>query len=301
MEQKRIERQTLWVIFSVNILLAVSACWTYVSTGIQAIFLDAGFSILLVMSTVAALVISKISGTTSRRFPEGRYWFEPLYALLKAIINLTLLLIVTITSAQRLLAFAYNAPIHKLNIIPVFPYILLLAVMCFGSSTYAKYQNRKIQGSSTILTADSKIAFVDGLMASGVALGVFLLLFIKESSPLSFLLYIGDALISLILVVVAVKNPINLFRENFFELVGGTLHDNGLNREIRKIVNRNIPPDVQLKECHIRKKGMSYQVTASLHYRSTFVDLEQLRQSIMLIKKELSSQCTVLNLHMNVV
>uniref|UniRef100_UPI00406CD0F7 cation transporter n=1 Tax=Paenibacillus sp. FSL L8-0436 TaxID=2954686 RepID=UPI00406CD0F7 len=81
MEQKRIERQTLWVIFSVNILLAVSACRTYASTGIQAIFLDAGFSILLVLSTVAALVISKISGTTSRRFPEGRYWLEPLYAL----------------------------------------------------------------------------------------------------------------------------------------------------------------------------------------------------------------------------
>lgn len=298
MEQKTIEQQTLLVNFSINGILAVSACWAYASSGIQAVFLDAGFSIMVLLSSVAALVISRTSGKRGGRFPEGRYLYEPLYALVKSLINMVLLLISTISSLQHLLAFAVNDSMSKLNFLPIIPYVLLMIVLSFGLSAYAKYQNRRIRDSSTLLAADSKTAFVDGLMASGVALGVLLLLFIDESSPFSFLLYIGDALITLVLVAFAVKRPVCLFKESFFELVGGVLPDGVLSQEIREVVDRNLPEGARLKDCYVRKKGMSYQVTANLDYHSELVELDPLRKSRKQIEEELSSKCTNLNLQM---
>ncbi|WP_449600271.1 cation transporter [Paenibacillus sp. Marseille-Q9583] len=295
MNQKITEQRALKVNVMINIVMAISAFWAYASTSIQAIFLDAGFSLIVALSSVMAIFISRYSNKRSKVFPNGQYMYEPLYAMFKSLVTLILLMISTISSIQLLTTFLRTGTASKINIVPVIPYILLMIALSFGLSFYAKYQNKKINQASTILAADSKMAFVDGLMAAGVGLGVLLFLFIDENGPFSFLLYTGDSLITLILVLFALKRPLLLLKESFIELVGGVTTDIKIIKEIEQTLHRNLPEDTQLKNCQIRKTGMSYHISVNLTCSSETIKLSEFRKSKVQIEDELSAKYTNLN------
>jgi len=121
MEQKKAEQQVLKLTMLLNGMMAVMAVWVYASTRIQAVFLDAGYSIILVISSIVAILISKYSSRTSRLFPYGHYMYEPLYALIRAVITLSLLAIATVSSVQLLVTYISTGEANLIHIAPVIP------------------------------------------------------------------------------------------------------------------------------------------------------------------------------------
>ncbi|MFA9458308.1 cation transporter [Halalkalibacter sp. AB-rgal2] len=288
MQQKRVEQQTLIVSILINISLGASAFGVYAQTGIPAVFLDAYFSLIVAISSIVAILISRYSVRSSEVYPYGRFVLEPLYAVFKSLVTISLLLIALSQSAAILYTYWRTGDVDKLNVTPVIPYIMLMIVLSFGLSIFARYQNRKIGEASTILAADSRTAFVDGLMATGVATGVGLFLLVDERGPLSFVLYIGDAIISLILVMFAWLTPVSLLKNSFIELTSGITPRVQWREQIQPIVEQNLPDICLLTTCQVRKVGMFIHISVMLEFTEPVVPIAALRTSKHNIEQLLS-------------
>ena len=67
--------------------------------------LDGFFSFLALLSALMAVIISKFSRKTTKYYPHGLYFLEPLYAFFKAVLMLVLMVYALITSSK--IAFDY--------------------------------------------------------------------------------------------------------------------------------------------------------------------------------------------------
>ena len=105
MNQKKYEQRGLAVGIIFNIMMGTAGIWVYNMTQIEALFVDAYFTVIAVISGIAAIVISKFSKKKSRRFPNGYFMLEPLYAVAKSSLSLGLLLMAVINVSQK--AFTY--------------------------------------------------------------------------------------------------------------------------------------------------------------------------------------------------
>lgn len=81
MQHKRIERKALMVGIIVNIVMVLSGFAVFFMTGLQALFLDASFTVISVVSGAVATVLSRRSVRTTDRYPNGMFALEPMYAL----------------------------------------------------------------------------------------------------------------------------------------------------------------------------------------------------------------------------
>lgn len=105
MSYKKYEQKGLFVGIVVNIIMGLAGYLVYQITKIDAIFLDAYFTILGVVSGFVAIIISKQSKKTSRVFPYGRFILEPLYAIFKSILTISLLVYTTIHSSINAITY----------------------------------------------------------------------------------------------------------------------------------------------------------------------------------------------------
>ena len=87
MNKKIIERQSLLVSVFVNFIIGIAGLLVYIVTNLNALLLDGVFSLIAFVSSLAALFISKNSHRTTESFPNGMYFLEPLYGILKSILR----------------------------------------------------------------------------------------------------------------------------------------------------------------------------------------------------------------------
>ena len=83
--QKKIEQKALIVCVFFNLIMTGAGLWVFLSTGIQALFLDFFFSFIAALSAVSAIIISKVSKKQTKHYPYGLYFLEPLYAIFKSL------------------------------------------------------------------------------------------------------------------------------------------------------------------------------------------------------------------------
>ena len=105
MNKKIIERQSLLVSVFVNFIIGIAGLLVYIVTNLNALLLDGVFSLIAFVSSLAALFISKNSHRTTESFPNGMYFLEPLYGILKSIATLLLLVITLLETSAS--AYAY--------------------------------------------------------------------------------------------------------------------------------------------------------------------------------------------------
>ena len=58
--QKKLEQNALIVCVFFNVIMTGAGLWVYLSTGIQALFLDFFFSFIAVISSLSAIIISNM-------------------------------------------------------------------------------------------------------------------------------------------------------------------------------------------------------------------------------------------------
>ncbi len=260
MIQKEIEKNSLIVSSIVNLMMAGAGIWVFVATGIQALFLDGVFSLIGFASAIFACIISKKSKKKTKVYPDGLYFLEPLYAILKSILTLTLLVISVISTAMVAYDYFYHGSGEAMNIGPVLPYTVCMVILCFGLSFFNRRQNKRINNISTILTAESKSNFIDGILSLGVGIAIILLKFIDINGAFGFLHYTGDFFVTTILVIISLKAPIVVLIHSFIELSNGATSDKEVENNINIVVNKHLSSITKIKQCDIFKVGMHIKV-----------------------------------------
>ena len=98
--QKQIENRALIVTTVVNAIITGAGIWMYFLTDLQMMFLDGFFSLIGLLSALAAVLISKVSKRSTKHYPHGLYFLEPLYAVFKSVLLIIMMVYAVVSSAQ---------------------------------------------------------------------------------------------------------------------------------------------------------------------------------------------------------
>lgn len=264
MDQKKIEKQSLIVSAIVNFIMAIAGIIVFAITQMQAMFLDGFFSLIAALSTILAIVFSRISKKKNASYPTGMFFLEPFYGIIKSLLMFVLLAISLIESGMSAYTYLTTGFGASINFHVILPYSIVMVVMCFSLSYFNKQQNRKINNVSIMLTAESKSNMVDGVISGGIGLLVFILLFIDVNGVLGFFHYTGDFIITLLLVLIFIKEPIKLFAMSIREISGATVKDKEIKKLVRKIVLEQLQIEDLENKFEVYKVGMHIKVVILL-------------------------------------
>lgn len=291
MNTKAKEQKALITGAVIYTIMGLSSFAVYYMTKIEAMFLDASFVLLTVVSTICATLISKYSVKTSDRFPYGLFVLEPIYALVRSLMILSLTVFACINVSQSAWNYFIYGQGKIINVLPIIPYEILAVFLCFGLYLYYMRSNKQLNNTSTMLSAESKTTLLDGTMCAGIGLLAVLLSFIDKNSPLSFLLYTGDFFITITLSLAVVKAPFKVLKLSFIEIANGTIADQELKSRIEKTIQTYLPQEVSKDtRCLIFKVGMSFRVRIAVNAPNMGIDRQVLLQSVNRIQQTLSEE-----------
>ena len=197
----QIESSALKIGVIVNLLMAVAGWVAYSLTGSEALLLDGNFSFISSVTTVGAILIIHKKHKKTSVFPYGRYFYESFFTLSKGILILGLIIAALFQNIIKIVAFIEGEKIEKLQTGPILIYMVLMIFLCFGLAFLYQHKNKKIHFQSSILNVETKASKIDGYMTIAVGIALVLTTFVPESSKLSFLLYIGDSIIVILMCI----------------------------------------------------------------------------------------------------
>ena len=276
MNQKAVEIQSFKVSTAVNCFMGIAGLVVYFMTGLNALLLDGVFSLIAFVSSLVGYFISQYSHKKTKSFPYGLYFLEPLYAVFKSIATLTLLLVTLVDTSKTALHYWLTGNGELMETGPVIPYTILMVIICFSLSYYNRRQNARIGNLSTMIAAESKGNFVDGVISAGVGIAIFMLYFVDVAGPLSFLHYTGDFFITVVLVLISYREPINALVYSFKELAQSQNQDESLQRQVQEIVADHLADPENDLTVMIFKQGMHLIIRLHLPNQHNQTLLDQL-------------------------
>ena len=287
MTQKKIEDKSLKMTIIVNCIVAGGGIWIYNVTKIEALFLDCFFSVVSLVSAIIGMILARISKEKTKGHPGGLYFLEPFYAIIEAL----LIFIVLGQSLTEATIGAYQYFTkgigNPMNTTSVLPYTISMVILCFGIGYYNKLQNSKMNNISTMLSAESKSNFIDGIQSLGIGVAILVLYMVNVNGPFGFLHYTSDFFITLVIVIFSIKDPIELLKQGFDELTGAVITDKKMRAEIVKIASDNLDPLIKNKKYEVYKVGMHIKLNIKISDKINENLVTQISQSKERIRKEL--------------
>lgn len=263
MNQRKIEKQSLLVSATVNALTGLAGLAVYIITDLNALLLDSVFSLIAFLSSLIGYFISKYSHRQTSSFPQGLFFLEPLYALIKSIAIFVLLFITLMETSATAYAYFVNNYGHPIEAGPVLPYTIITGAMCFLLAFYNSKKNKQINNMSTIITSETKGNFVDGAISLGIGAAVLILYFVDVNGTFGFLHYTGDFFITLLLVIISIKEPFLVLISSFKELTNATTSDQEIKQSILSILQPTLNHHDDDLDIMIFKQGM--QITVKIY------------------------------------
>lgn len=295
MQHKQIERKALGVGIIINILMVVAGAIVFFMTGLKAMFLDTTFTVISVVSGLVATYLSSRTVRTTERFPNGMFALEPIYAICKAIFTLSLLVFSFLDVAQVAWDYFVLGVGERASFGPVVIYQILTVATCFGLLMYYRRQNVRIGDSSMMLRAEAQSTLVDGMISFGIGLAAVVLVLLPAGGPLDFLHYTGDFFITTVIVILAVKEPVEVLRDAFVELVGGVHDDDETNTFVEQAAQRHLPANTEYEKTMIFKTGMNYTVDVYLAGTGESIDVADLVECKRSLERELKHRLHIVD------
>lgn len=286
MNQKSIERKSLYISIVINLMSGLAGIFVYIITDLNALLLDGVFTLIAFVSSIAALYISKNSHRTTDNFPNGMYFLEPLYGILKSIAILMLLMITLLETSAAAYAYFVHGVGQAIESGPILPYTIIMVILCFGLGFYNSQQNKKIKNMSTMLAAESRGNYIDGLISAGVGFAIIALNFVDMTGPLGFLHYTGDFFITLILVIFSIKEPLSVLFYSFKEFARSTVQDQEIHQKAVDIFHQILYSQADKLDIQIFKQGMHIKMKITILEPEN----QQLMEELILKKEELRTQ-----------
>ena len=295
MPQKHIERQALIVGIIVNVVTVVMGMIVFFMTGLKALFLDASFTVISVISGMVAVFLSSHTVRTSERFPNGKFALEPIYAICKALFTLSLLVFSLIDVSQVAYGYFALGEGERIETGPVVIYEVITVVICFALFVYYRRQNRRLRGASTMLGAEQNSTLIDGAMSFGIGAVAIFLWLLPVGTPLDFLHYTGDFFITLAIVLLTVKEPFGVLRDAFVELVGGVHDDETTNAFVEEAALKHLPANTEYEKTLVFKTGMNYTVDVYLAGTGETIDVADLVERKRTLERELTKRLHIVD------
>lgn len=295
MQHKQIERKALGMGIIINILMVVAGAIVFFMTGLKAMFLDTTFTVISVVSGLVATYLSSRTVRTTERFPNGMFALEPIYAICKAIFTLSLLVFSFLDVAQVAWDYFVLGVGERASFGPVVIYQILTVATCFGLLMYYRRQNARIGDSSMMLRAEAQSTLVDGMISFGIGLAAVVLVLLPAGGPLDFLHYTGDFFITTVIVILAVKEPVEVLRDAFVELVGGVHDDDETNTFVEQAAQRHLPANTEYEKTMIFKTGMNYTVDVYLASTGESIDVADLVECKRSLERELKHRLHIVD------
>jgi predicted Co/Zn/Cd cation transporter (cation efflux family) len=292
---KKIERKALTIGIIVNVVQAAAGMAVFFMTGLKAMFLDSSFTVISVLSGLVAVYLSKRSVRTTERFPNGMFALEPIYAICKAMLTMSLLLFSLVDVFRVAYDYFVLGTGERIETGPVAVYEVFVVFVCFGLYFFYRRENRKIGNSSTMLIAECKSTFVDGAMSFGIGVVAIFLILLPAGGPLDFLHYTGDFFITVALVALTIKEPFGVLKEAFVELVGGVHDDDETNAFVEDAAQRHLPTNTDYEQTLIFKTGMNYTVDVYLAGTGETIDVADLIECKRSLESELKERLHIVD------
>ena len=285
-----IERQSISIGLVANFVMALSGWFTFYLSGSEALLLDGNMSFILFLSSIVAFKISKIKTIRSETFPFGLYVTEALYSLMKGLLLLGVIISAITSNANKVFQYLEGEPLNMIKTGPIAYYAIAMVSICWGLSAMYRVQNRRIKMGSSMLKVDQKASFIDGILSASTGAILVVIGYVQPGSQFDFLLYIGDALLVILLAIAILGQPVGIIKEAFVELAGGKLQDEAQHQLIEDKVNRQLElQGISSESLNIGKTGSSYLVIISL-------SLSKLSGSnsnaVMMMKESLKAELT---------
>ncbi|KAA8819055.1 cation transporter [Bifidobacterium vespertilionis] len=295
MPQKQIERKALIVGIAVNIFTVVMGMAVFFMTGLKALFLDATFTVISVISGLVAVFLSSHTVRTTDRFPNGKFALEPIYAICKALLTLSLLVFSTFDVIRVAYDYFVFGEGERIETGPVVIYEVMTVAVCFALFVYYRRQNRKLRGASTMLSAEQNSTLVDGAMSFGIGAVAIFLWLLPVGTPLDFLHYTGDFFITLAIVLLTVKEPFGVLKDAFVELVGGVHDDEETNGFVETAALAHLPANTEYEKSLVFKTGMNYTVDVYLAGTGETIDVADLVECKRSLEQELTKRLHIVD------
>ena len=295
MQHKQIERKALGVGIVINILMVIAGAIVFFMTGLKAMFLDTTFTVISVVSGLVATYLSSRTVRTTERFPNGMFALEPIYAICKAIFTLSLLVFSFLDVAQVAWDYFVLGVGERASFGPVVIYQILTVATCFGLLMYYRRQNARIGDSSMMLRAEAQSTLVDGMISFGIGVAAVVLVLLPAGGPLDFLHYTGDFFITTAIVILDVREPVEVLRDAFVELVGGVHDDDETNAFVEAAAQRHLPANTEYERTMIFKTGMNYTVDVYLAGTGESIDVTDLVECKRSLERELKRRLHIVD------
>lgn len=255
----QVENRALWVTVAVSVVMAIAGWVTYHLTGSQAMLLDGNFSFVLAGATVIAIIISKNKHKKSSTFPFGNYVYEAAFILSKGLLILGIIVAAFFQNMAKILNYFNGEKPEMVIMEPIYYYVGLILLLTGALLLYFRWENQKSNNGSGMLMVESESAKIDGALTLATGIAFAMMSLIKEGSSLEFLLYIGDSLLVLILGLMMIGSPIQIIKNAFIELGGGSIQNQNEKEKIESSVDSVIQNRFPF-DSFITKLGSSYWI-----------------------------------------
>ncbi|NMN00775.1 cobalt transporter [Bifidobacterium sp. DSM 109958] len=295
MPQKQIERNALIVGIVVNVTTVLMGMTVFFMTGLKAMFLDTTFTVISVVSGVVAVFLSSHTARPTDRFPNGKFALEPIYAICKALLTLSLLVFSLLDVTQVAYDYFAYGQGDRIETGPVVVYEIVTVVICFALWAYYRNRSRAMNGASTMLAAEQNSTLVDGAMSFGIGAVAIFLWLLPAGTPLDFLHYTGDFFITLAIVLLTAKEPFGVLRDAFVELVGGVHDDEETLAFVEAAAMRTLPAGTEYERTLVFKTGMNYTVDVYLAGTGETIDVADLVGRKRALEQELRGRLHIVD------
>ena len=267
--QQAMERRAIWVGAAFGMVMALSGWLAFYLSGSEALLLDGNFSFIGVLATLVALKISSVKTQTSQTYPFGKFVFEATYSLLVGFLTVGVIITAITENISKIVRYSQGESFPTIDSSIILVYSFAMIVISFGLALYFRATNRKLNGTSTILSAYTMQSTIDGLMSAGAGVTLVAFSTVDSTGDWRFLTQIGDAILVVTLCMLVLYQPIRMIRNSFIEMSGGALGDKATRNDIRDKILANVSED-QIEDMFISKTGSAFVAIAFM--RPEFFD-----------------------------
>ncbi len=277
-----------------GLIMSIAGWLAYYLSNSEALLLDGNFSFVTAITTASAILIVQKRHKKTSLFPYGKYFYESFFVFFKGLLILGLTVAALFQNIIKIFDYFSGQPIVRLEPGIILYYSILMGFICFFLSYYYRKKNKIIADASTLLSVEAKSSKIDGYLSIVIGIVLILTTIVPENSSFSFLLYIGDAIIVILLSLFLLHIPLEIIRESFIELGGGILQDSKSKKKIENLLHKLKPENLTIEHTYVSKVGSSYLVVVYIISTKNNLDVEDIRSYRSKLQQNLRKDFTTI-------
>lgn len=249
----RLQREIIWLKIVAVFAAVVGFTGIYIGGHVDsgAIILDAMYSLICMMASIFLILFcQKIEKPANERYHFGYYKFEPAMVALQAVLIITSCLFALIFSLRDIL---HPSDLHQYLAFAAFFQLFLAAIT--GALVFLLWLASQ-KYDSALLKSQVVLWAIDGLESLFLGLAFLVGIWLKKTAYAWFVPYIDPVLV-FVLVMMIIREPIKLFKENFADLLDASPRKK-IKDQVHVLIESVILQNhlsINLKDIRLRRAG----------------------------------------------